>query len=131
MLDFAAKLAELRAAHATSSTPKTDVSPVPASIPTSAPVGESSQYAMIKNNIAALEAALLANNPTIPVLLTTIKRTLKNDPAIVTLLSEEEICNIVRGLERQTNTYIAQSMSKSRSTETKKLKNSSAADLGF
>lgn len=125
MVDFQAKLAALRAAQSSPpvSIPAQQSSPVPAT--------GNSQYDAIKQNIAAVSQALVSNNPTLPVLLTTIKRTLKNDPQLVTLLSEEDICAIVKGLERQTGNYLAASMVKSKVSETRKLKNATASDLGF
>ena len=128
-IDFQAKLAALRAAQ----NPTPQVAPTPAPTPQSAPVQSTgnAQYDAIKQNIAAISQALLSNNPALPVLLTTIKRTLKNDPQLVTLLSEEDICAIVQGLDRQTGNYLANAMVKSKTSETKKLKNATAADLGF
>lgn len=129
-IDFQAKLAALRAAQ----NPTPQVAPVPIPTPTqSVPVQSTgnAQYDAIKQNIAAISQALLSNNPTLPVLLATIKRTLKNDPQLVTLLSEEDICAIVQGLDRQTGNYLANAMVKSKTSENKKLKNATAADLGF
>jgi hypothetical protein len=61
----------------------------------------------VREKLAQLEASLLAGTPNMPVLLRDIHRTLKADPDVVTILSEEE-CNIlVRGLKKQTATEIA------------------------
>lgn len=93
---------------------------------------ELSQTDLIKSNIATLQKAILDSHPQMPTLLREIHRQLKEDPATVTLLEEEEIAVVVRGLELQTNTFIAQSMTKTSSAaKTKALKNVSAADLGF
>ena len=67
----------------------------------------------IKENIQTLQAQLLASNPQMPTLLRTIHTTLRKDPAIVTVLSEEEIGIVVRGLMNQTQTTIASSIVKS------------------
>lgn len=61
----------------------------------------------IQMNIAELEEALISTHPEMPVLLRKIHTKLKNDPEIVTLLSEEEINTVIRGLEVQTNVSLA------------------------
>lgn len=63
----------------------------------------------VKEKLAALEAALLANHPTMPVLLRDIHSKLMLDKAIVTLMSEEEIQVVVSGLARQTAVEISTS----------------------
>lgn len=93
---------------------------------------ELSQTDLIKANIAQLKDQLLTAHPQMPTLLREIHRQLKEDPATVTLLEEEEIATVVRGLEIQTNTFIASSMTKTSSaTKTKALKKVTADDLGF
>lgn len=93
---------------------------------------ELSQTDLIKANIATLQKAILDKHPNMPGLLRDIHRQLKEDPATVTLLAEKEIATIVQGLELQTNTFIAQSMTKTSSAaKTKALKNVTASDLGF
>ena len=59
-----------------------------------------------REKIAEMEAALLASDPRMPYLLRDIKLILKKDPDVVTLLSEEDIAKIFRGLEVQTNTEL-------------------------
>jgi len=59
--------------------------------------------------LASLQEAILAAHPTLPILLQQIHKQLKTDPAIVTLLSEEDIGIIVSGLKQQTKTEIAAS----------------------
>lgn len=61
----------------------------------------------VREKLAQLEAALLSNTPNMATLLQDIHRTLKSDPDVVTLLSEEDCSILVRGLKKQTNTEIA------------------------
>lgn len=91
------------------------------------------QSELIRSNIASLQQALLDKHPQMPVLLRDIFRQLKDDPATVTILSEEEISTVVRGLENQTNTFLAASMTKAKpgSAAVKALKNVKSSDLGF
>lgn len=96
-----------------------------------APTAAPAQHELITAKIAELQQKLLANHPQMPLLLREIHSVLKNDPAVVTLLKEEEISIIVNGLQKQTNTYLVQSMTSAKSSKTKALKNTSAADLGF
>lgn len=60
----------------------------------------------LKLKLAELEEALLSAHPNMPSLLATIHGQLKKDPEQVTLLSEEEIGIIVRGLSRHTSVAI-------------------------
>lgn len=92
---------------------------------------ELKQSDLIKANIATLQEQLLSAHPQMPTLLREIHRQLKEDPATVTLLEEHEIATIVRGLETQTNTHIAASMTKAKPAAKEKLKNVKLADLGF
>jgi hypothetical protein len=73
---------------------------------------ELSQTDLIKANIQTLQKQILDSHPQMPTLLREIHRQLKEDPATVTLLAEEEIAVVVKGLELQTNTFIAASMTK-------------------
>jgi hypothetical protein len=61
----------------------------------------------VREKLAQLEQALLDKTPNMPVLLRDIHRTLKADPDVVTILSEEECSILVRGLSKQTATAIA------------------------
>lgn len=97
-------------------------------VSTSQPI---TQTQIIQANIAKLQEALLAKHPQMPTLLREIHRQLKDDPATVTLLSEDEIKTVVQGLEAQTGTFIAQSMTGAKGAATKKLKNVKSSDLGF
>lgn len=67
----------------------------------------STQAYEIKEKLAQLEAALLSATPNMPTLLRDIHRSLKADPDVVTILSEEECSILVRGLKKQTATEIA------------------------
>ncbi len=67
----------------------------------------SNQAFEVKEKLAALEEALLSSNPEMPSLLRAIHKNLKQDPDIVTLLTEEECSILVRGLKKQTATDIA------------------------
>ncbi len=60
-----------------------------------------------REKLASLEAALLSNDPKMPTILRDIHRTLKNDPDVVTILTEEECSILVRGLKKQTATELA------------------------
>jgi hypothetical protein len=84
----------------------------------------------IRMQIASLQEALLNAHPTMPILLRDIHRNLKSDPAIVTLLSEEDIAIIVSGLKKQTMTEITASVLKTPSATSKaKLSKTTLADL--
>lgn len=92
------------------------------------------QHEIIAAKIADLQAAILSNNPQMPLLLRDIHSVLKNDPAVVTILREEEdIATIIKGLEKQTKTYLVESMtaSKTGSAKNKALSKVSSSDLGF
>lgn len=86
-------------------------------------------YADIQHKLSALQEQLLQAHPQLPTLLRTIWTQLKNDPAIVTLLSEEEANLIVQGLEKQTNTYLAESVSKPSAAKKASMKNVKIDDL--
>ena len=66
----------------------------------------------LKEKVTALQEALLAAHPTMPVLLRDIHQQLKADEEIVTVLSDEEIGIIVNGLQKQTQTVIINSIVK-------------------
>jgi hypothetical protein len=86
-------------------------------------------HEQIKEKILSLQNALLESNPRMPVLLQEIHRTLKNDPAIVTLLQEDEIAVIVSGLKVQTSTVIATTAVKGSVAGRKSLSKVSVDDL--
>lgn len=91
-----------------------------------------SQHEIISSKMLSLKTALLEKHPQMPVLLREIHKYLKEDPSVVTLLSPEEIATIVNGLENQTNTFIAASMTKVTSAaKNKALAKVKSSDLGF
>ena len=76
--------------------------------------------------IQELSAALLTQHPSLPVLLRDIHKRLRDDPNIVTILTEEEITTIVSGYKTHTQiTSIATQMA----TKGKALKNISVDDI--
>jgi hypothetical protein len=79
----------------------------------------------IKMKIAELEQQILSAHPKLPILLREIHAILKQDPANVTLLSEEDIGILVSGLKKQTNTEIAAKIL----TSKKSLKSTGVMDL--
>lgn len=85
------------------------------------------QTYQIKEKLAFLDSQLKASTPNISTLLREIHVVLKNDPDVVTLLTEEECSILVRGLKKQTNTEIATSALKSGAK--KSLKQMTLGDL--
>lgn len=85
----------------------------------------------IKEKLASLEASLLSSSPNMPTILQDIHRTLKSQPHIVTLLSQEDISIVVRGLEAQQGSHIAASITKKSASKVSKaeLKNAGFDDL--
>ncbi len=79
----------------------------------------------LQMKIASLQDAILKAHPTMPILLKEIHTILKNDPAIVTVLSESDISTIVNGLKLQTKTSITEAAMKKKTA----LKNVSLGDL--
>jgi len=71
---------------------------------TNAPLSDAAQ---IKEKILRIEAALLQDNPQLPLLLREIHTAIRNDHETVTILSEEEISILVRGLMKQTAVVIS------------------------
>ena len=57
----------------------------------------------IFSKLVELEQALVSLHPSMPVLLQKIHKQLKEDPAIVTIMSEDDIAIIFRALETHTN----------------------------
>ena len=80
----------------------------------------------LKAKIASLQEALLSQHPMMPRLLQEIHKTLREYPENVTLLTDEEVGVIVRGLKQQTNTEIATAAIKNKS---KSVKSITLADL--
>jgi len=81
-----------------------------------------------QSKVLEIQEALLSAHPKLPILLAEIHKTLKADPANVTLLSEDEIGILVQGLEAQTKVEIMATMS-SKTKAGKALKNISAMDI--
>ena len=75
----------------------------------------------IQEQALKLEQALLAANPQMPLLLRQIHTQLKTDPENVTLLDEDSIARIVKGLTKQTQTEIATIAMASKKTSLKNL----------
>lgn len=65
----------------------------------------------VAESIEDLRSKLLTQHPEMPLLLRKIHQTLKADPDVVTLLSDDQISVIVNGLSKQTQTTIATSIS--------------------
>lgn len=70
----------------------------------------------LKMAIAELETALTSATPNMPTLLRQIHTALKQQPGQVTLLSEEDILTIVKGLERQTGVALLAGQKKKKVT---------------
>lgn len=66
-----------------------------------------------REKILELQSALVSAHSQMPVLLRLIHQQLKQDPEIVTILTEQEISVIVSGLKKQTNTEISAAVMKS------------------
>ncbi len=88
-------------------------------------------HEQIREEILSLQSAIHSQHPSMPALLQKIHRQLKNDPEVVTLLEESEIQIIVSGLQRQTQTTLVSSLTKSSAAKTKSLSKSTSNDLGF
>lgn len=65
------------------------------------------QAFQVREKLAFLEESLLKTTPNIASLLRDIHQTLKADPDVVTILTDEECSILVRGLKKQTATEIA------------------------
>jgi hypothetical protein len=70
----------------------------------------------VKEKILSLEKAMLERHPRMPILLQEIHAALKAQPENVTLLPEEEICILVKGLQHQTGVFLAESVVKKKSS---------------
>ena len=60
----------------------------------------------IREKLLELEARLISSTPNIKDLLRDIHSTLKKDPDVVTILTEEECSILVKGLVQQTNSSV-------------------------
>ena len=77
-------------------------------------VPDNNQAFEVREKLAQLEAQLIEGTSGIATLLRDIHRTLKADPDVVTILSDEECSILVRGLKKQTSTEIATVATKSK-----------------
>jgi len=77
--------------------------------------------------IDSIESVMLTAHPRLPYLMREIHKILADDPAVVTLLSEEQIGEIVKGLAAHTNVELAASTIKK--TTKKPLKSITVDDL--
>jgi hypothetical protein len=68
----------------------------------------------LRAKVSSLQSALLERHPKMPLLLQEIHSALREQPENVTLMSEEEIQVIVQGLQVQTNTFLAETVTKSK-----------------
>lgn len=75
----------------------------------------------VREKLASLENALLEKTSNMPTLLRDIHRNLKKDPDLVTLLSEEEISVLVRGLKEQTKTELSVTLVKKKTKAASKM----------
>jgi len=96
------------------------------STPAATSVSETRLYT-IREKLAELEQSLLNKTPNMPTLLRDIHRQLKNDPDIVTILSEDEINILVSGLKKQTGVEISTAVLKQ--PNKKALKSTTLDDL--
>lgn len=85
----------------------------------------------IKSKLDELQQAILAKHPTMATLLRDIHKTLKAQPDIVTLMSEDEVAIVVQGLSVQTNSHIAAATMKPTAAKKASLKKVTSDDLGF
>lgn len=80
----------------------------------------------VREAIAALSSSLTVGHPQLPSLLRKIHTTLKADPDVVTILSDEERATVIAGLEIQTRTKLAEVTTPKKS---KSLKNMTLDDI--
>ena len=73
----------------------------------------------LQEKIQSLQNAILDKHPTMPTLLREIHIALRKQPENVVILSEDQIGIIVRGLEVQTNIFLAETVSKSAKSTSK------------
>lgn len=72
---------------------------------------------LLAEKVAELSAALLARHPKMPTLLREIHQTLNKYPEQVTLMSEEDIHQVVEGLKVQTGVEFALTATKPTATK--------------
>lgn len=84
-------------------------------------INKNSDIGHILNNIESLRIAIHEVHPTMPQLLQTIWKQLKDNPDCVTILKPEQIAVIVQGAEIQTNIKISEGISKPKAGKKKVL----------
>lgn len=84
-------------------------------------INKNSDVGFILNNIESLRIAIHDVHPTMPQLLQTIWKQLKDNPDCVTILKPEQIAVIVQGAEIQTNIKISEGISKPKAGKKKVL----------
>ncbi len=72
----------------------------------------------VREKILSLQTAMLDRHPRMPTLLQEIHAALKAQPENVTLLPEEEIAILVKGLQHQTGVFLAESVVKGKKSST-------------
>jgi len=82
----------------------------------------------VKEKLAALEEALKEGLPNIAAILRPLHKQLKDDPDIVTTLTEEECAIIAKGLAKQTAVNITEKLTKTTSRK-KSLSKTTVDDL--
>lgn len=85
----------------------------------------------IKTKLDDLQAAILQNHPTMPMMLRDIHKLLKSQPDTVTLMSEEEINIVIQGLEKQTNSHLVAATLKPSKAKKESLAKVTTDELGF
>lgn len=80
----------------------------------------------LQDKIQELEACLLSQHPSMPILLKTIWTAVRQYPEQAVLLSEEEISTVFKALEQRTNISVAAAVPK---PKTKAAKNMTLEDL--
>lgn len=74
----------------------------------------------VQEKLASLEISLLESTPGMATLLRDIHRSLKQDPDIITILEDEEVAILVKGLKKQTGVEIATKAAKKKSVKSLK-----------
>jgi hypothetical protein len=87
----------------------------------------------VQEKLANLQARLEARDPDIKTALSTLHNTLKKQPENVTILAEDQILILVKGLEHVTGVHFAVSSSKGTGSTklAKKLANAPDSAFGF
>lgn len=86
---------------------------------------------LLGEKVGELSAALLARHPKMPTLLREIHQTLSKYPEQVTLMSEEDIHQVVEGLKIQTGVEFAATVTKPSAAKSIKAKIDKLGDDAF